>query len=142
MIKLIFSFLVMISCSVAVAQEQYGEGYPIDEKLNNCRETVGSNTEASINCEFTARVAWEKEVERYYKLLLGVLKPEEKKQFRLAQKNWIAYRDEEMAFAGSLYKNMESKAWLIIHAVRLTNIIRSRALELQEYHEMVTFDPD
>lgn len=142
MIKLYISFLILVCNSAAVAQGQYESGHPIDEELNECREAAGSRTEASIQCEYTARIAWEKEVDRYYKQLLEVLKPQEKKQFRAAHKSWVIFRDEEMAFAGALYKNMENKAWLVIHAARLTNIIRTRALELQEYHEMATFDPD
>jgi len=142
MTKLYLSFFLMIFTLTSPAQGGYEQEHPIDDILNECREAVGSNTESSIQCEYSARIAWEKEVDKYYKMLLEVLKPEEKKQFKATHKSWVIYRDEEMAFAGLLYKNMDSKAWLVIHAARLTAIIRTRALELQEYHEMAIFDPD
>jgi len=141
MIKYYLFFFLLYS-TVSSAQTEY-DIHPIDEERLECRgDKENQDPDSSIRCEYTARIAWEKEVEKYYGLLLNVLKPAEKKVFKAAQKDWIAFRDSEMEFANSLYKNMESKAWLVVHAVRLTNIFRTRALELQEYHDMATFDPE
>lgn len=127
---------------MANAQTDY-DIHPIDAKRLECRNAKeNQDPDSSIRCEYAARIAWEKEVEKYSGLLLNVLKPSEKKIFKAAQKDWIAFRDSEMEFANTLYKHMESKAWLVVHAVRLTNIFRARALELQEYHDMATFDPE
>lgn len=139
-------YLLFCSLFTVIASAQTAADYgihPIDAKRLECRGAKeNQDPDGSIGCEYTARIAWEKEVERYSDLLLKVLKPGEKKIFKTAQKDWVVFRDNEMEFANNLYKHMESKAWLVVHAVRLTNIFRTRALELQEYHEMATFDPE
>lgn len=137
-----YILLFILYSSLSSAQTEY-DIHPIDDQRLECRNSKeNQDTDNSIRCEYSARIAWEKEVNKYSDLLLKVLKPAEKKVFKAAQKQWITYRDSEMEFANSLYKNMESKAWLVVHAVRLTNIFRTRALELQEYHDMATFDPE
>lgn len=141
--KFYLSFLILAFTVAAPAQDADNSSHPIDTDLAECKKEAGKHSaEKHIQCEYTARIAWEKEIDKYYGLLIGAVKPDAKKLLKTAQKNWIAYRDEEMAFTGSLYKNMESKAWLVIHAARLTTLMRTRALELQEYYEMATFDPD
>lgn len=137
-----YILLFILYSAVSSAQTEY-DIHPIDAQRLECRNSKeNQDTDNSIRCEYSARIAWEKEVNKYSDLLLKVLKPAEKKVFKSAQKQWITYRDSEMEFANSLYKNMESEAWLVVHAVRLTNIFRTRALELQEYHDMATFDPE
>ena len=141
--KFYLSFLTLAFTAAAFAQDSYDSSHPIDTGLTECRKEAGKHSaEKHIQCEYTARIAWEKEIDKYYGLLMGAIKPDAKKQLKTAHRNWITYRDEEMAFAGALYKNMDSKGWLVIHAARLTTIMRTRALELQEYYEMATFDPD
>ncbi|MCO6148282.1 lysozyme inhibitor LprI family protein [Flavobacterium sp. NRK1] len=115
----------------------------IDDELEECRaQPENKAPEGAILCEYNARIAWEKEIDKYYKLLMNILKPDEKRDLKIAQRDWVVYRDNEMLFAGTLYKNKKSKSWLVIHAVRLTNIFRNRALELEEYYEMATLDAD
>lgn len=141
MIKYYLLFFLMYG-TVSTAQTDY-EIHPIDAQRQECRNAKeNQNADNSIRCEYAARIAWEKEVEKYTSLLINVLKPADKKVFKAAQREWVAFRDSEMEFANSLYKNMDSEAWLVVHAVRLTNIFRTRALELQEYHDMATFDPE
>lgn len=117
--------------------------HPIDLALENCLSVSEDQTiGGKIECEYTARMAWDKEMSKYYKLLVEVLKPVEKKSFKESQRDWVVYRDDEMNFASALYKNMEGSSWLLVHAKRLTAIVKQRALELEEYYEMASFDPD
>lgn len=125
------------------SQEKSYRQHTIDIELEQCQNVLENQTTAgSIECEYTARIAWDKEMNKYYKLLMEVLKPVEKKQLKDSQRTWLEYRDKEMNFASTFYKNMDGTAWLVIHASRLTTIVRQRAQELENYYEMATFDPD
>jgi uncharacterized protein YecT (DUF1311 family) len=116
---------------------------PIDDALRECRDDKENrNPDGSIQCEYNARIAWEKEIEKNFKMLLAILNPEEKKLLKTSQQDWVRYRDNEMLYASVLYKNMKSDTWLVVNAVRLTSIFRTRALELQEYYDMKLLDGD
>lgn len=128
---------------VSFSQDKPYQQYAIDADLEQCHAVLENQTTAGmIECEYTARIAWDKQMNKYYKLLIEVLKPAEKKLLRDSQRTWLEYRDNEMNFATAFYKNMEGTAWLVIHAGRLTTIVKQRALELEGYYEMATFDPD
>ncbi|RWX03826.1 DUF1311 domain-containing protein [Flavobacterium cerinum] len=134
-----FTMYSMISFS----QDKPYQQHAIDADLEQCHAVLENQTTAGmIECEYTARIAWDKEMNKYYKLLMEVLKPVEKKQLRDSQRTWLEYRDNEMNFAATFYKNMDGTAWLVIHAGRLTAIVKQRALEMENYYEMATFDPD
>ena len=140
--KYLFLFFLICNVSGVDAQTTSTPAF-IDDELEECRAQAENKTpEGAILCEYNARIAWEKQIDRYYKLLLDVLKPDEKRDIKIAQRDWVIYRDNEMLFANTLYKNKKSKSWLVVHAERLTSIFRNRALELEEYYEMVTLDPD
>lgn len=137
-----FVFLVMYS-TICFSQDKASQQHAIDIDLEQCHAVLENQTAAGmIECEYTARIAWDKEMNKYYKLLMEILKPTEKKLLKESQRAWLEYRDSEMNFASTFYKNMEGTAWLVVHAGRLTAIVKQRTLELEEYHEMATFDPD
>lgn len=117
-------------------------GDTIDQTLEECLMLAGDNGEIVIQCQYAAREAWDKEVTKYYNLLVDTLEPAQKKQLKLAQAKWVIYRDSEMLFSGSLYRSLKGGMWMIINAERTTDIHRKRARELMEYYDMLTFDPE
>ena len=138
----LFLFLFPFCCSEISAQAGPGSN-PIDDALRECREEKENrNADGTIQCEYTARVAWEKEIDKYYKKLLEILSADEKRLLKISQKDWTGYRDNEMLYASTFYKNMKSESWLVVQSVRLTSIQRTRALELQEYYDMKMLDAD
>ena len=138
----LFLFLFPLCCPDASAQAGPGSN-PIDDILKECRDDKENrNPDGSIQCEYAARIAWEKEIDKTYKMLLAILNAEEKRLLKISQKDWITYRDNEMLYASVFYKNMKSETWLVVNSVRLTSIFRTRALELQEYYDMKLLDGD
>jgi len=127
--------------SQAFAQRELKEKHPIDLTLEECH-SIDSNqtTYGMMECEATAQEEWDSEMNKYYKLLMEVLKPEEKEKLKAAQRQWIVYRDNEKDFATTMYYNMEGTMWRVVAAGRLTEIIRARALELKGYYEVLTID--
>lgn len=117
-------------------------GEAIDETLEECLALAGDDGEIAIGCQYAAREAWDREVTRYYKILMDTLQPAQQKQLKAAQAKWVMYRDSEMLFSGSLYRGLKGGMWMVINAERTTDIHRKRARELMEYYDMLTFDPE
>ncbi|MBS1595647.1 MAG: DUF1311 domain-containing protein [Bacteroidetes bacterium] len=108
----------------------------IDIRLQKCIDADGS-TMGMINCTDGAYDEWDKELNKYYKLLMGVLGPEAKARLKAAQVNWLTYRDSEFAFINSAY-NMDGTMWGVIKASGRMELVKKRALELKEHYGTMT----
>ena len=125
-----------------IAQNSESENmHPIDIRLQECLDTDSNQTTQGMTVfESEAQDQWFREMTKYYKLLLELLSPEEKKKLEITQKRWMEYRESELDFAGSTYYNMEGTLWRVVAAGRACDIVKQRALELKEYYEMVTYN--
>jgi uncharacterized protein YecT (DUF1311 family) len=112
------------------------EKHPIDIRLEECL-SIDSNASTSgmINCVEIAAAEWDKELNKYYKLLMGLLQPSEKIQLKAAQISWLGYLEKEKGFAASMYQNMQGSMWIAVSAQRSSDIIRKRVMELKEYYD-------
>jgi uncharacterized protein YecT (DUF1311 family) len=127
----LFAFLFLINFQVT---SQTAE--PIDIQLKNCLDSSQNQTTfGMISCHERAEIAWDKELNKYYKLLMKVLSEDEKTKLKTAQRNWLAFRDSEAAFSYAMYTNMEGTMWKISEAARRMALIRQRALELRSYYD-------
>ena len=110
----------------------------IDTNLSKCLNSeIGQTTSGMINCTIAARNSWDAELNKYYKLLMVMLSAEEKEKLKIAQKKWITYRDSEIEFSGIMYHNLNGSMWGISAADRITEIVKVRAKELEEYYEVL-----
>jgi len=117
------------------------EMHPIDIRLEKCHSIDSNQTTAGMmNCEAIAREEWDLEMNKYYKLLMGILSPDERAKLKTAQISWLNYRDKEKEFSGTMYYNMQGTMWRVAAAGRLCDIVRQRALELKVYYDEFTFD--
>lgn len=99
---------------------------------------MGGSTQEMVECAYAEHDAWDKEMNKYYNLLKGVLKADEFKRLKAAQKKWLEYRDEELKFYREMYGNMDGTMWRVVSASRHNDVVKKRALELIEYYEMLT----
>jgi uncharacterized protein YecT (DUF1311 family) len=122
-------------------ENQSKEKHPIDIRLEKCHAIdTNQTTYGMMNCEAIARDEWDKEMNKYYKLLMDTLQKDEKAKLKTAQISWLSYRDKERDFSGTMYYNMQGTMWRVAAAGRSCDIVRQRALELKEYYDMLTFD--
>ena len=114
--------------------------HPIDIRLENCH-SIDSNqtTYGMMNCEAVARDEWDKEMNKYYKLLMDTLPTEEKTKLKTAQIAWLSYREKEREFSSTMYYNMLGTMYRVTAAGRSCDIVRQRALELKAYYDTFTF---
>lgn len=112
------------------------EKHPIDQRLADCFDiSENQTTVGMVNCAEKATEEWDQELNKYYKLLMGVLSSSEKELLRQAQRKWLGYRDSEIKFSDQMHYNLEGTMWRIAAAERMTNILRDRALTLKVYYE-------
>ena len=132
------SFIVVAWLSVAPLWAQEELKHPIDQQLEDCH-SIGKNqtTHGMIACEEAARAAWDVELNKNYKLLMAKLTAPEQEKLRASQRQWLLYRDKELDFSGQMFYNMDGTMWLVVAAGRRTEIVRSRALELKDYYDIL-----
>lgn len=125
----ILFFIFIFTCSV-LSQEKQSE---IDSLYKNCIEKNPS-TQGVIRCASIAEEAWDKEMNKYYKLLMDVLKDDEKTKLKDSQLKWVVFRDSEFDFSGTMYYNLGGTMWLVVNADKRADIVKSRTLELKDYY--------
>ena len=138
---LLMAWFVAVMTPIAYGQDNDNQKHPIDITLEHCLE-IDSNqtTYGMIQCTAVAREEWDKEMNKFYKMLMDTLGSEEKETLRKAQRHWLEYRDNEVAFAGSMYYNMQGTMWRVVAAGRICDIVKQRAVELKEYYDLLTID--
>ena len=142
--KRLYVPLLLFITTLCFAQQRGNSlAHPIDKALEVCLAGIeDQNGEGAIKCYYAARESWGEEVENFYRLLMETLPRAQQKKLEYSQLQWVQYRDAEMLFSGAMYRGLEGDMWMIINAQRTTDIVKQRAMELEEYYEMLTFDPE
>lgn len=130
-------FLTLYLFNLAVAQNadvSEEELHPIDISLNECLDIEENySTHGMLNCINEAAKQWDNELNAVYQDLRSRLNEEEKEALRQTQLKWIEFRDAEIAFAGTLYGNMQGTMFILFYSSRRLDIIKDRTIELNGY---------
>ncbi|GHV58734.1 hypothetical protein FACS1894182_11700 [Bacteroidia bacterium] len=89
-------------------------------------------------CYSAAEKEWDAELNKYYKLLMGILSQESQGKLLAAQRLWLKFRDSENTFSTDMYYGLGGTMWRIVATQRSMDIVKTRALELKEYYENLT----
>jgi len=136
MTKLLLTvFSVFLLATIAIAQEQ--PQHPIDKALEACIDKNGS-TAGMVECTDKAYAAWDKELNKNYGELMRTLKPAPKETLRLAQLEWIKYRDLDFKLIDSVYDTMQGTMYIPMRVDARMEVVKKRALELKGYLDLVT----
>lgn len=135
--KHIYHTLILLFLAL-ITEAQNGrtnEKHSIDIRLEKClARSSNQATYGMINCEDLASAEWDKELNKYYQLLMEVLPTEEKNKLRSAQLAWVSYKEKEKDFSATMHYNMQGTMWKVVSAGRNTDITRQRTLELISYY--------
>jgi len=108
--------------------------HPIDVELQKCLDTKENYTTlAMTECIVKAADSWDIELNKNYKILLGLLTEEQKEKLKESQRPWIKYRDNELDFSRSFYTQMQGTMWIPVAARTRLNLTKQRAEELSDY---------
>jgi uncharacterized protein YecT (DUF1311 family) len=134
MARLFMSLLsVLLLANVSGAQEQ--AQHPIDKALEACIDKNGS-TAGMVECTDKAYAAWDKELNKNYGELMRALKPKQKEALRLAQLEWIKYRDLEFKLIDSIYETLEGTMYIPMRIDARMEVIKKRAVELKDHLDL------
>jgi len=110
--------------------------YPIDIQLRMCLDKKDISTAEMCNCSIQAEASWDKELNKYYQLLMGKLPESAKAQLKESQKAWIVYRDNEFKFMTKYYyEAKEGTMWYLVSHSDQMNFVKDRSLKLKLYFE-------
>ncbi len=133
--KLLLALIsILFLASLSTAQEQ--PQHPIDKALDACIDKNGS-TAGMVECTDKAYAAWDKELNKNYGELMRALKPKQKEALRLAQLEWIKYRDLEFKSIDSVYDTLEGTMYIPMRISAHLEVIKKRALELKDRVDLV-----
>ncbi|MDD2635486.1 MAG: DUF1311 domain-containing protein [Bacteroidales bacterium] len=139
--KLILMFIILgLSLSI-IGQEKSEEKHIIDIKFEDCLNNDSNyTTSGMIECSVIAEKDWDNELNKYYKLLMGVLDQDAKVKLQKSQIKWIEYRDLEFEFSSQMYGGMQGTMWKLQAVGRRVEFVKTRVLELKSYYEDYTLD--
>jgi uncharacterized protein YecT (DUF1311 family) len=136
MTKLFLSVLsIFLLAAIAIAQEQ--TQHPIDKALETCIDKNGS-TAGMVECTDKAYAAWDKELNQNYGELMRRLRSSPKETLRLAQLEWIKYRDLDFKLIDSVYDTMQGTMYIPMRIDARMEVVKKRALELKGYLDLIT----
>lgn len=124
---------LLLSAAVSFGQEPQ---HPIDKTLEACIDKNGS-TAGMVECTEKAYLAWDKELNKNYTELMRTMKPGAKESLRLAQLEWIKFRDLNFKLIDSVYDRMQGTMYIPMRVDARMEIVKRRALELKGYLDLI-----
>ena len=126
---LIFISLIFLSCCYSIAQTAM---HPIDKAEQDCISKT-ADTQVMNQCSVTAQNAWEKEIKKSLSELKSVLDKESYKSLMNSQNSWEKYKIDEFRFIDKMLENKQGTMYLNVNKGLKVDIVKKRALKLQEY---------
>jgi uncharacterized protein YecT (DUF1311 family) len=133
-IKYILTILLLILAfdGPILAQET-----SIDKFESNCSDKNPS-TQGINECIDKAMTMWDKDLNKYYKLLMGKLNKQQRIQLQKAQIQWLKFRDEEYKNIITIYGAMEGTIYQNFIMWSKRDIVKQRTLQLKKFYEDIT----
>lgn len=138
--KKIFIIVFNLLSVIIWSQTQNKNENTIDVSESKCLNKDDISNAEMCNCTIKATESWDKELNKYYSLLKTKLPKEAFEILKESQKQWISYRDKEYTFISKFYYEVkEGTMWYAVAANKKKEIVKTRAIELKEYYEMLEF---
>ncbi len=129
-----FAAFIMFFCGHVFGQSA-NDSNLIDVQLQQCLDSSQNETTYGMSqCMVKARDAWDKQLNKYYNLLMTLLSKDDKEKLRTSQRNWLVFRNSENTFSVSLYTNIKGTMWGIAKVQREIDLLKHRTSELQGYY--------
>lgn len=94
-----------------------------------------SDTQEMNKCSKIAQVSWEKEIKKSLIQLKKRMDNTSYKSLMKSQRIWQEYKNQEFSFIQKITNNKQGTMYLNVEQGLKTNILKQRALILQEYVE-------
>lgn len=124
---------VLLLTTVSFAQEPQ---HSIDKALEACIDKNGS-TAGMVECTDKAYGSWDRELNKNYNELMRSLKPGQKESLRLAQVEWLKYRDLDFKLIDSVYDTMQGTMYIPMRIDSRMEVVKKRALQLKGFLDLI-----
>ena len=96
-----------------------------------------SDTQEMNKCSKIAQVSWEKEIKKSLVQLKKRMDNTSYKSLMKSQRTWQEYKNQEFSFIQKIISNKQGTMYLNVEQGLKTNLLKQRALILQEYIETI-----
>lgn len=111
-------------------------GNTIDLTTESCLNS-NESTAGMLECFSRAEKDWDTELNCVYKVLQSKLKPAGQDALKQAQKAWIVQRDKEFELINALHTQLDGTMWIAVMAEKRADVVKTRALALQSYVDLL-----
>lgn len=131
----------ILFCFLNLSFGQTDKGHPIDIELQNCLDSSENyTTKGMTDCVVRATKKWDEVLNKKYQELLHLLTSEQKEKLKIAQSQWIEYRNKELEFSNQIYSDMQGTMWIPVSAQTKLELTKQRALVIEGYIANLTID--
>lgn len=127
-----FAVALLLATSVQAKDAMNTIELGIESCLNTNQSTAGM-----LECYTRAEQDWDTELNRVYKALQSKLKPSAQDALKQAQRAWITQRDKEFELINAIHEHMDGTMWIPVMASKRADVVKERALALQDYLELL-----
>jgi uncharacterized protein YecT (DUF1311 family) len=108
----------------------------IDISLKACLDSAENQTTVGmVGCTAEAERLWDAEMNKYYKLLQGMLSQAEMAKLKASQIKWLEFRDAEFSTSSMIYNDLQGTMWRIVSMDTEMQVVKQRALGLKSYYD-------
>lgn len=128
--------LVLLYLPVNAQTQQKQKKEDIEAVLSSCLDkTENASTAGQCECIYEAHAKWDKRLNAVYKTLLSRLDSTAKNALIEAQREWIKFKEKEMALVNATWGNGEGTMWRPVRAEKVKRITQDRVEKLEELLE-------
>lgn len=110
----------------------------IDKKESHAiNNNKTGDTDKMLKATNSAQMDWNKELNKYYKLLLQNLSGQDKQDLINSQKAWESYKQYQIRLTNNTILNMQGTMYINVAGGCRREIIKQRALELKQMYTVL-----
>jgi uncharacterized protein YecT (DUF1311 family) len=129
-ISILFTTLLIIS-NIVYSQSKDKQD-KIDQELSQCLNKSDNQTTAGMcNCTYKALDEWDDQLNATYKLLLSKLDSSARSKLIDAQREWIKFKEKEIALVDATYGQANGTMWIPVRAEKVLDITKQRTIDLK-----------
>ena len=132
--NLLMKNLILVLSVIILLYGNSAYTHVIDDVEVKCIANT-SDTQEMNKCSKIAQVSWEKEIKKSLIQLKKRMDNTSYKSLMKSQRIWQEYKNQEFSFIQKITNNKQGTMYLNVEQGLKTNILKQRALILQEYIE-------
>ena len=132
--NLLMKNLILVLSVIILLYGNSAYTHVIDDVEVKCIANT-SDTQEMNKCSKIAQVSWEKEIKKSIIQLKKRMDNTSYKSLMKSQRIWQEYKNQEFSFIQKITNNKQGTMYLNVEQGLKTNILKQRALILQEYIE-------